>query len=230
LGGLRGAAVGAAFGALSSGALHLLQTHSFNGLGDAILSGAEMGALYGSIIGAASQNPVLFAIALDAIYGISLYNTIPLLTNSNIRLETKAALVMLLIVGGRSAAKANISAFNAASFVSDAAAFSGQSVGELTSKTTPEQPGLNKIFGKGIDGGKANLEAAQNGTLKVPNGLSRDAMLAYREIAIQNIADSTSSPALVQVQTIRASIINALLYPADPSIFSGAPTMPPQVK
>src|SRR5262249_23436026 len=97
---LGGAFVGAIFGGIASGILHLLQNGP-NGLWEAVQDGALWGAIYGAIIGASSVHPVLLALTLNVIFGINVYISVPLLLDPQIKPQTKVAIVFFLILGAR---------------------------------------------------------------------------------------------------------------------------------
>src|SRR5262249_22986775 len=130
------------------------------------------------------------------IFGINVYISVPLLLDPQIKPQTKVAIVFFLILGARSTIRANFSAY---SYARDLRSFSAKSQAELKSSldTTQDRSAkLRQIFGAEEPTGdpadqvaKSSelLQEAIDGKLKVPSGLTRDTLLAYRQLALRNI-------------------------------------------
>jgi RHS repeat-associated protein len=218
-GAVTGATTGALIGGGAAGALHLLQHGTTDGLWDAIGNGALHGALYGAIIGASSFNPVLLAVTVNIVFGISLYHTGPLLVDPDIKPQTKVALLAFLILGARGAVKSNINAYN---YTSEMVAYGRMDKAKLVETATQPDGTAQKLaglFGRSdLAQAEANLRLAQQGKLKIPDGVTREHLLAYRQVALETshrYANNRVRPDGVKLQMTRALICDQLLYRAD---------------
>jgi hypothetical protein len=97
---LLGAVLGAVGGAATGAYLHIVTFQRFDGVLDAAGRGALYGAIAGAIIGASVVNPTLLATTLSISFGISVKQSIPVLTDPNIPLRTKVAIISLLALQG----------------------------------------------------------------------------------------------------------------------------------
>ena len=101
IGAIVGSIICAAVGGLVGAYFHIVQNQSFEGIWTSIGRGALYGAIVGAILGAsAGASLKLFAVALSAHFGVSLVLTSKILLDPDLRLETKAAGVLLLILQG----------------------------------------------------------------------------------------------------------------------------------
>jgi len=99
------AAVGAVSGGIIGGYLWALQTDfgsRSNGqtFWQAVGSGALFGAISGAVVGisGATGGPVGVAIAMSVLFGVNLGLSIPVLTDGKTNVETKAAILVLLVI------------------------------------------------------------------------------------------------------------------------------------
>ncbi len=96
--------VSVGLGAVAGGALgayfHLTQTQSFEDIQDSIANGALYGAILGAVLGLSwVMGPTVFAIALETTFALQFFLTLRILTDSHTTAETKAATILLLIMG-----------------------------------------------------------------------------------------------------------------------------------
>lgn len=97
---LMGAAIGAVGGAATGAYLHIVHFQTFQGVLGAAGKGALYGAIAGAIIGASTVNPTLLATTLSISFGVSVRESIPILTDSQIPVRTKVAIIFLLALQG----------------------------------------------------------------------------------------------------------------------------------
>jgi len=90
--------------------------------------------------------------------------------------------------------------------VAPRSALAGKTLKELTANTR----GLpwNKLWDEGTDGATKALARLRNGEKIVPDGLGREALEAYGEIARRALANPTKA---TEVQRLRLQIIEELL-------------------
>ena len=100
-GAVTGALIGATIGGAASGYLHVVETRSFDGIGNAIYEGAKAGALWGALIGASAINPQLLAMTVTAALGYNVGQAIQAVFFTDLRWQTKLSIVLLVLVQAR---------------------------------------------------------------------------------------------------------------------------------
>lgn len=217
LGSIIGASIGAISGAAVGAYLHIVQYRTYDGIWDSVSAGAAYGAIQGAIIGAAagSGNPVLLASALSATLGYNVSQSIPMYFDQTVNNETKVAITFLLLLQGKGTVASIKTTFSKSNispqmYVSEALKYSKLGKDVLLTKAGPPNAGLlGDVFGIGNKGALARLSLARQGKLQIPPGLTRDALLAYREVALRQIAEF--GPDKVPVQVNRVMIIEEIL-------------------
>jgi len=104
--GAKGGLIGGLVGGGVGGYFHVLKHGTFEGLAQAMWSGAVQGAAAGMIIGVSTIHPVALAITLGAFLGINIADAINVISDPDTTIEVKVAVIVLLAVQAKYSASA----------------------------------------------------------------------------------------------------------------------------